>query len=77
MCSRHSFILDRNAVVYDGFGITDSHSTIRELASLGSNDSGTYAFDWQPRPPGHRHRHPARVTIKFVPVPEENLRKVD
>ena len=48
MCHRHSFILTRAGKIHDGLGLTDSHTTIRELAGLGANDSTTYAFEWQP-----------------------------
>ncbi len=48
MCNRHSFIVTRAGKVHHGFGITDSHTTIRELAGLDHTDSGTYAFEWQP-----------------------------
>ena len=48
MCNRHSFIVTRAAKVFHGMGLTHSHTSIREIAGLGENDSSTYAFEWQP-----------------------------
>jgi hypothetical protein len=48
MCHRHSFIVTRAGKVHDGFGLTDSHTNIRAMAGLGTEDSATYAFEWQP-----------------------------
>jgi ribosomal protein S30 len=48
MCHRHSFIVTRSGKIHHGFGLTDSHTTIRLLAGLRHDDSSTYAFEWQP-----------------------------
>ena len=48
MCKRHSFIITRNAVVHHGYGITDSHTTILDLAGLSINDDTANAYEWQP-----------------------------
>ena len=48
MCNCHSFIVTRAGKVFFGLGITESHSTIREWAGLGENDSSAYAFEWRP-----------------------------
>ena len=48
MCNRHSFIVTRSGKVFDGYGFTDSHTMIRQLAGLSTEDSSTYAFEWQP-----------------------------
>ncbi|CAB4187185.1 hypothetical protein UFOVP1155_1, partial [uncultured Caudovirales phage] len=48
MCTRHSFIVTRAGKVWDGFGVTDSHTTIREFAGLHANDDTVNAYEWQP-----------------------------
>src|ERR1017187_211989 len=48
MCQRHSFILTRTGKVHDGYGVTDSHTVIRELAGLHANDDTVNAYEWQP-----------------------------
>ena len=48
MCHRHSFILTRAGKVHDGYGITDSHTFIREIAGLSANDDTVNAYEWQP-----------------------------
>jgi len=48
MCNRHSFILTRTGKVYDGGGLTDSHTTIRELAGLVPEDDRVNAYEWTP-----------------------------
>ncbi len=48
MCTRHSFILTRAGKVFDGFGITDSHTTIRELHGFSANNDSVNAYEWQP-----------------------------
>jgi hypothetical protein len=48
MCNRHSFILTRAGKVHDGYGVTDSHTVIRELAGLSANDDTVNAYEWQP-----------------------------
>ena len=48
MCKRHSFILTRAGKVHDGYGVTDSHTVIRELAGLHANDDTVNAYEWQP-----------------------------
>src|SRR5574340_461494 len=48
MCERHSFILTRAGKVHDGYGVTDSHTTIRELAGLKHSDDTVNAYEWQP-----------------------------
>jgi len=48
MCERHSFILTRSGKVYDGYGITDSHTTIREWAGMSVNDDTVNAYEWHP-----------------------------
>ena len=48
MCQRHSFILTRAGKVHDGYGVTDSHTVIRELAGLHANDDTVNAYEWQP-----------------------------
>ena len=47
MCERHSFILTRSGQVHDGFGITDSHTTILDWAGLGANYDKANAYEWQ------------------------------
>ena len=48
MCNRHSFIVTRAGKVFDGLGLTDSHTTIRELCCLHANDDTVNAYEWQP-----------------------------
>ena len=48
MCKRHSFLLNRAGKVLDGFGITDSHTEIRELHGLKNTDDSVNAYEWQP-----------------------------
>ena len=48
MCQRHSFILTRAGKVHDGYGVTDSHTVMRELAGLHANDDTVNAYEWQP-----------------------------
>lgn len=48
MCNRHSFIVTRAGKVFDGLGITDSHTTIRELCGMPANDDTVNAYEWQP-----------------------------
>jgi len=48
MCNRHSFIVTKAGKIHHGLGVTDSHTTIREISGLGANDSSSYAFEWQP-----------------------------
>jgi hypothetical protein len=48
MCKRHSFILTRAGKVHDGYGVTDSHTAMRELAGLHANDDTVNAYEWQP-----------------------------
>jgi len=48
MCKRHSFILTRSGKVCDGFGITDSHTEIREFHGLHANNDSVNAYEWQP-----------------------------
>ena len=48
MCQRHSFILTKAGKVFDGLGLTDSHTKIRELAGLDVNDDSVNAYEWQP-----------------------------
>ena len=51
MCTRHSFILTKAGKVFWGLGVTDSHTSIRELCGLSANDDTVNAYEWQP-PPG-------------------------
>jgi hypothetical protein len=48
LCTRHSFIVTRAGKVFDGLGITDSHTVIRELCGLHANDDTVNAYEWQP-----------------------------
>ena len=48
MCKEFSFLVTRDGRILDGFGLTDSHSTIREIHGLGANDDTTNAYEWQP-----------------------------
>ena len=47
MCKFSSFIVTRSGKIHHGFGITDSHTTIKEWAGLGANDDTTNAYEWQ------------------------------
>jgi len=48
MCTRHSFIVTRAGKVFDGFGMTHSHTTIREIAGLSAENDTVNAYEWQP-----------------------------
>ena len=48
MCQRHSFLLTRSGKILDGFGVTDSHTGIRELHGLKNTDDTVNAYEWQP-----------------------------
>ncbi len=54
MCTRFSFILTRvgknggPGEVLDGFGITHSHTAIRELHGMKNTDDTVNAYEWQP-----------------------------
>ena len=48
MCKRHSFILTRSGKVLDGYGVTDSHTHIREIHGLKHTDDTVNAYEWQP-----------------------------
>jgi len=49
MCRRHSFLLDRNGKVYDGLGLTHSHTEIATLHGFASTDHDKLnAYEWQP-----------------------------
>ena len=48
MCKRHSFILTRSGKVLDGYGVTDSHTQIREIHGLKHTDDTINAYEWQP-----------------------------
>lgn len=48
MCQRHSFILTPAGQVLDGIGMTDSHTTIRELHGLHHTNDKVNAYEWQP-----------------------------
>ena len=48
MCNRHSFIVTRVGKVFDGCGITESHTTIKELAGLSAENDTVNAYEWQP-----------------------------
>ena len=48
MCKDHSFIVTRSRRVFDGCGLTDSHTTIRELAGLSPEDDTVNSYEWQP-----------------------------
>src|ERR1035438_2538113 len=48
MCTRHSFILTRAGKTVDGHGMTDSHTTIREIAGLTAENDEVNAYEWQP-----------------------------
>ena len=47
MCKRHSFIVTRAGKVIDGYGLTDSHTTIREIAGLTAENDSVNAYEWQ------------------------------
>ena len=48
MCNRHSFIVTKAGKLFWGLGITDSHTSIRELCGLSANDDTVNAYEWQP-----------------------------
>lgn len=49
MCKRHSFLLDKAGKVYDGMGLTHSHTAIASLHGFKSaQHDGLAAFEWQP-----------------------------
>ena len=48
MCNRHSFCVTRTRKILHGFGITDSHTTIRELNGLAAENDSVNAYEWQP-----------------------------
>ena len=49
MCRRHSFLLDRNGKVYDGLGLTHSHTEIATLHGFASAAHDKLnAYEWQP-----------------------------
>ena len=53
MCKRHSFMITRSGRVFDGYGITDSHTLIREFAGLCPEDREDdlvklNAYEWHP-----------------------------
>ena len=75
MCRRHSFILTRAGKVHDGLGLTDSHTTIRELAGLDTNDSTTYAFEWQPPAGWPDADFNAGLTQDTAPIPAWEMKK--
>ena len=67
MCNRHSFIVTRSGKVFDGLGLTDSHTTIRELACLSPEDDTVNAYEWQP-PTGWPDADWATGLVKDVEV---------
>ena len=49
MCERHSFCLTRAAKVLDGYGLTDSHTTIMALHGLTTTQQDACnLYEWQP-----------------------------
>lgn len=48
MCERHSFIVTRAGKVLDGYGITDSHTTI--CAVHGVDEDQVCKYEWRPQP---------------------------
>ena len=74
MCHRHSFILTRAGKIHDGLGLTDSHTTIRELAGLGANDSTTYAFEWQPPEGWPDADYSTGLTQDTAPIPAWDIK---
>jgi len=74
MCHRHSFILTRAGKVFDGMGLTDSHTTIRALAGLGTEDSSSYAFEWQPPPNWPDSDVHSGLTQDTAPIPSWEMK---
>ena len=49
MCERHSFCLTRAAKVLDGYGLTDSHTTILDMHGLtAAQHDACNLYEWQP-----------------------------
>ena len=49
MCQRHSFLLDKEGRVYDGGGLTHSHTEIATMHGLTAEQSDALnAYEWQP-----------------------------
>ena len=49
MCERHSFCITRAAKVLDGYGLTDSHTTIMDMHGLtAAQHDACNLYEWQP-----------------------------
>ena len=74
MCKRRSFIVTRAGNVHDGLGLTDSHTDIREFAGLPTDDSTTYAFEWQPPKGWPDADFNAGLTQDTAPIPHWEMK---
>ena len=45
MCNKHSFLVDKNGKVYNGYGILESHTHIAKIHDINEDNCNKYEYD--------------------------------